>query len=152
MAASQLRLALLSVDCVGSHPPSLGHTLYSYQRQLCVPVTAVCMCCRVELGRTHLRLGHKRDAYQHLLASMELEVEDINAKLQKEDAELLLAKLQSELKGRTELPASWGGFTAPGIAQIEAAPDSSSSCNVEEVEADSSSSSSGGVPGGAGAA
>lgn len=80
---------------------------------------------------------------------MELEVEDINAKLQKEDAELLLAKLKAELKGRTELPASWGGFTAPGIAQIEAAPDSSSSssCKVEEVDANSSSSS-GNVPGG----
>jgi hypothetical protein len=82
---------------------------------------------------------------------MELEVEDINAKLQKEDAELLLAKLKAELKGRTELPASWGGFTAPGIAQIEAAPDSSSSssssCKMEEVDANSSSSS-GNVPGG----
>lgn len=90
------------------------------------------VCPRVELGRTHLRLGHKRDAYQHLLASMDLEVEDVNAKLQKEDAELLLAKLQAELKGRTELPASWGGFTSPGIAQIEAAPDSSSSSKEAE--------------------
>lgn len=65
---------------------------------------------------------------------MALEVEDINAKLQKEDAELLLAKLKSELKGRTELPASWGGFTSPGIAQIEdalAAPSSSSSSSQD---------------------
>jgi len=94
----------------------------------------MCVYARVELGRTHLRLGHKRDAYQHLLASMDLEVEDVNAKLQKEDAELLLAKLQAELKGRTELPASWGGFTSPGIAQIEAAPDSSSSSSSKEAE------------------
>jgi hypothetical protein len=111
--------------------------------------------CRVELGRTHLRLGHKRDAYQHLLASMDCEVEDINAKLQKDDAELLLAKLQAELKGRTELPASWGGFTAPGIAAVDDSSSSSttSSCKVEEVEVDAGSSgSSGGVAGGDAAA
>lgn len=106
----------------------------------------------MELGRTHLRLGHKRDAYQHLLASMDCEVEDINAKLQKEDAELLLAKLQAELKGRTELPASWGGFTAPGIAAVEDSSSSSSvsSCKVEEVGADDGSS--GGAAGGDAAA
>jgi hypothetical protein len=113
--------------------------------------------CRVELGRTHLRLGHKRDAYAHLLASMDLEVEDVNAKLQKEDAQLLLAKLQAEMKGRTELPASWGGFTAPGIAQptagAPAVSDSSSSsssagsisspaasCIIEELADDNGSS------------
>jgi hypothetical protein len=123
-----------------------------------------------------LRLGHKRDAYHHLLASMDLEIEDINAKLQREDAELLLAKLQSELKGRKELPASWGGFTAPGIQPSDAAAaagtgssvgssagsvvsssaSSSSSCVIEEViddDSSSSRSSSGGsVAGGAGMA
>jgi hypothetical protein len=95
---------------------------------------------------------------------MALEVEDVNAKLQKEDAELLLAKLQAELKGRTELPASWGGFTAPGIAHSDAVSvstdssvssrSSSSSCKVEEIvdDSSSSSSSSGGVAGGAGGA
>lgn len=66
----------------------------------------------MELGRTYLRLGNKAEAYQHLATSMELEVEDVNAKLQKEDAELLLSKLRGEF----ERSVSWGslaGVTTP---------------------------------------
>jgi hypothetical protein len=112
----------------------------------------------VELGRTHLRLGHKRDAYEHLQAGLALEVEDINAKLQKEDAELLLAKLTSELRGRPELPASWGSFSAPGIAAVaegaaggasSSSSSSSSSSAVAAAGGASSSSSSSGGGGGA---
>lgn len=63
---------------------------------------------RVELGRTHLRLGHKREAYEQLSASMGMEIDDVNAKLQRDDAELLLDKL----KGEFERSVSWGGFSS----------------------------------------
>lgn len=66
------------------------------------------MFCRVELGRSLLRMGHKREAFEQLTTSMQLEVEDINALLQKEDAELLLDKL----KGEFERSVSWGGFSS----------------------------------------
>jgi hypothetical protein len=103
-------------------------------------------CCgvRVELGRTHLRLGHKREAYEHLAASMGMEVEDVNAKLQRDDAELLLDKL----KGEFERSVSWGGFSSSsgsssGGAGGDAAADAT-------VDSSSSSSSSGGSKGGGG--
>lgn len=79
----------------------------------CVPAPSA----RVELGRTHLRLGHRRDAYEHLSAAMALPVEDVNAKLQKEDALLLLDKLRAEFEGSV----SWGGFSSSGIQQPGAA-------------------------------
>lgn len=86
---------------------------------------------RVELGRTHLRLGHRRQAYEQLSASLALEVEDINAKLQREDAELLLDKLRGEF----ERGVSWGGGLGittsggptPAAAPMGAGEDSSSS-------------------------
>ena len=48
----------------------------------------------VELGRVLMRLGQPGRAKNHLLAAMDLEVEDINAHLTRLEAELMLASLQ----------------------------------------------------------
>jgi hypothetical protein len=71
---------------------------------------------------------------------MGMEVEDVNAKLQKEDAELLLDKL----KGEFERSVSWGGFTssssssntggAAGVVAISASSSSSSSSNGTKAD------------------
>jgi hypothetical protein len=66
---------------------------------------------RVEYGRTLLRLGHKQEALSELRHSLTLDIEDINAQLQREDAELLVQGLEKELS-RT-LPITWG-FAAAG--------------------------------------
>lgn len=93
----------------------------------------VLCCCRVELGRSLLRMGQKREAYEQLTASMSMEVEDINAQLQKEDAELMLDKL----KGEFERSVSWGGFTPSPAASV-------ASAAAAAVAEDSSNNSSGG--------
>ncbi|EFJ42267.1 hypothetical protein VOLCADRAFT_97641 [Volvox carteri f. nagariensis] len=49
---------------------------------------------RVELGRTYLKLGQLESAVRELETAMALDVPDINAVLQKEDAVLLLSKLK----------------------------------------------------------
>jgi hypothetical protein len=80
----------------------------------------------VELGRTYLRLGNKQEAFQHLSTSMELEVEDVNAKLQKEDAELLLSKLRGEF----ERSVSWGSLA--GVTGSTAPPTTSGSSSSSD--------------------
>ena len=65
--------------------------------------------CRVELGRSYLRMGLKQEALRELTTSMTLDVEDINAQLQKEDAEIMLTKLQKEF----DRHITWGSF--PGV-------------------------------------
>ncbi|KAF6257131.1 hypothetical protein COO60DRAFT_33728 [Scenedesmus sp. NREL 46B-D3] len=96
---------------------------------------------RVELGRTHLRLGHKREAYEHLSASMGLEVEDVNAKLQKDDAELLLDKL----KGEFERSVSWGGFSSSSSNSTTVGSNGSAAAEVGAGSSGSSSSAKGGA-------
>jgi hypothetical protein len=103
-----------------------------------------CVACRVELGRTHLRLGHKREAYEHLSASMGMEVEDVNAKLQRDDAELLLDKL----KGEFERSVSWGGFSSSSSSSGAAG--GNAAADVTAGDSNSSSSSSNGSKGGGG--
>ena len=46
-------------------------------------LTVLCDCPRVELGRTLWRLGDKQSALAELESAMSLDVEDINAHLQK---------------------------------------------------------------------
>jgi tetratricopeptide (TPR) repeat protein len=58
---------------------------------------------RVELGRCLMRVGRKAEALEQLEASLGMDIEDVNAALEKEEAEILLAKL------RRELPARSGG-------------------------------------------
>ncbi|KAF8059979.1 RMDN1 [Scenedesmus sp. PABB004] len=79
---------------------------------------------RVELGRTHLRLGHRREAYEQLVASTRLPVEDVNAKLQLEDAQLLLDKLRKEgieKEVAKAAAASRDGSAAGAAADFQAA-------------------------------
>jgi predicted Zn-dependent protease len=64
---------------------------------------------RVELGRTLLRLGRRQEALRELTASTSLEVEDVNARLQLDDAEMMLVKLRKEFE-RSVTPLAWGGF------------------------------------------
>ncbi|KAI8476188.1 MAG: hypothetical protein J3K34DRAFT_455925 [Monoraphidium minutum] len=70
---------------------------------------------RVELGRTLLRLGRRQEALDALEGSVHLEVEDVNARLQLDDAQLLLARLRREF-GRASGPLSlaWGGAPLGG--------------------------------------
>lgn len=65
---------------------------------------------RVELGRTYLKLGRRAEALEQLAASVEMDVEDINAALQKQDAQELLAKLRGEAfqRGVGPLSLAWG--------------------------------------------
>lgn len=69
---------------------------------------------RVELGRTLLRLGRKQEAYGQLTTSVALDIEDVNAKLQKEDADLLLEKLRKEFERSVQPLAFFGGAAAEG--------------------------------------
>ncbi|GBF98259.1 hypothetical protein Rsub_10922 [Raphidocelis subcapitata] len=63
---------------------------------------------RVELGRTYLRLGRKAEALRELQAGVELEVEDVNAALERDEAEAMLARLRREF-ARGVAPLAWGG-------------------------------------------
>ena len=49
---------------------------------------------RVELGRAYHKLGRRQEAWRELEAAVHLDVEDINAHLQKVDAEELLRDLR----------------------------------------------------------
>jgi hypothetical protein len=71
---------------------------------------------RVELGRTLLRLGRRPEGFAELSAAVRLEVEDINAALQKEDAELMLSKLRREFAGAV-VPLAWGEGGSSGDGQ-----------------------------------
>lgn len=75
---------------------------------------------RVEYGRTLLRLGHKREALAELQLSLRLDVDDINAQLQRDDAELLVAGLEKELARHI----TWGfpGLEAGGDVPVGGAP------------------------------
>lgn len=64
-----------------------------------------------------MRVGQKREAYEHLTAGLKMPVEDINAQLQKEDGEQLLKELQGEF----DRSVSWGGFTPSPTASVAAA-------------------------------
>eukprot|EP00877_Chromochloris_zofingiensis_P003805 jgi/Chrzof1/13425/Cz07g32160.t1 len=87
---------------------------------------------RVELGRTLLRVGNKREALEQLEVSMKCEVDDINALLQKEDAELLLRKLQSEFNRHI----TWGvGFSNGGVSEGTAGPSSADVAPTPAAEA-----------------
>ena len=69
---------------------------------------------RVEVGRTLLRLGDPRGAVAHLRQAVNMELEDINAKLQQEDAAVLLAKL---LKDNDKL-----GLYVDGVSKDDGKP------------------------------
>eukprot|EP00878_Enallax_costatus_P034368 GHUV01038101.1.p1 GENE.GHUV01038101.1~~GHUV01038101.1.p1 ORF type:complete len:130 (+),score=53.19 GHUV01038101.1:154-543(+) len=101
----------------------------------CLRHCAVQLPNRVELGRSLMRIGQKREAYEHLTAGMQMDVEDINALLQKEDGEQLLDKLRGEF----DRSVSWGGFTPSPTASVVAA--------AATAAAESSSSSSSGSTG-----
>lgn len=86
----------------------------------------------MELGRTLLRVGNKREALEQLEVSMKCEVDDINALLQKEDAELLLRKLQSEFNRHI----TWGvGFSNGGVSEGTAGPSSADVAPTPAAEA-----------------
>lgn len=67
---------------------------------------------RVELGRVHAKLGNKQEALRQLELALTLEVEDINAYLQKQDVYPILKGLKRR---------RWGLPSAP-----DAAPDAAS--------------------------
>lgn len=78
-------------------PGTFEDALQSYRRA--VSLNPVRLVHHVELGRTLYRLGYKEDAFKELETSLTLEVEDINAELQRQDAELMIEKLQKEFEG-----------------------------------------------------
>ena len=59
-------------------------------------------CRRVELGRVHAKLGHRSEALKQLELALTLDVEDINAYLQREDVPPILKSLK---RRRWGLPA-----------------------------------------------
>jgi tetratricopeptide (TPR) repeat protein len=53
---------------------------------------------RVEIGRTLIKLGEVQAGVEHLKHALDMDIEDINAKLQQDDAAMLLKKLQAGRK------------------------------------------------------
>lgn len=53
---------------------------------------------RVELARAYTKLGRKEQAVEELQRAMEMEIEDINAQLQRQDASAMLTQLQQEMQ------------------------------------------------------
>ncbi|KIZ05425.1 hypothetical protein MNEG_2537 [Monoraphidium neglectum] len=62
---------------------------------------------RVQVGRTLARLGRRREALDELEAGLKLEVEDVNAQLERGEAEALAARLRREFDRATG-PLGWG--------------------------------------------
>lgn len=57
-----------------------------------------------------MRLGRKTDALRELEHSLTLEIDDINAHLEKIEAEGMLSRLRREFRGSvTPLSIAWGG-------------------------------------------
>ncbi|GAX80394.1 hypothetical protein CEUSTIGMA_g7833.t1 [Chlamydomonas eustigma] len=50
---------------------------------------------RVEIGRTLIKLGNVQAGLEHLQQAIDMDIEDINAKLQQDDAAMLLKKLRA---------------------------------------------------------
>jgi tetratricopeptide (TPR) repeat protein len=86
-------------------PGTFADALTEYQTAVALNPTK--LIHRVELGRTYLRLGRKAEALRELQASVALDVEDVNASLQKDDAELLLRGLGREF-ARSVVPLDAG--------------------------------------------
>lgn len=79
--------------------------------------------CRAEVGRTLFRLGRKAEAYHHLVASLSMEVDDVNARLQKKMAEELLSKHKAEFERAL---SSSSGSSSEASSHAPSAADSSS--------------------------
>lgn len=99
-------------------PGSHHDALESYQTA--VSLAPARLIHRVELGRTLDRLGRKEQARRELEAALDLDVEDINAYLQRQDALALLRRMPAAPSRLTELPMD--SDTAVGASTSTAAP------------------------------
>lgn len=71
---------------------------------------------RVELGRSLARAGRFAEAERQLEAALALEVEDVNAHLQRADAEIMLAALRyDDAAGGVSAPSSSAGSGSSGF-------------------------------------
>ncbi|KAK9814776.1 hypothetical protein WJX72_011282 [[Myrmecia] bisecta] len=80
-------------------PGTHAEALASYQRA--VELNPNRLVHHVELGRCHAKLGNKEEARRELELALLLDVEDINSRLQKDDAELILKDLRRSMRGWT---------------------------------------------------
>jgi hypothetical protein len=96
-------------------PGTFADALTEYQTA--VALNPGSLIHRVELGRVYLKLGRRQEAYTELARSVTLDVGDINAKLQKADAQALLDKLEREARGWAVLPLAWGSEAAGGAQE-----------------------------------
>ncbi len=117
--------------------PHPAHCTYTLDH---VSTLTLGLCCaaalRVEYGRSLLRLGYKSEALKELSHGLTLDVEDINAELQKEDAVQLVERLTAELKR----DKGWGGFLTPLEAPkpVAAAAAAEAAATAEAGDADAS--------------
>ncbi|KAG1657538.1 hypothetical protein FOA52_005424 [Chlamydomonas sp. UWO 241] len=96
----------------GTFPEALTH--FRTAQTLC-PVRLI---HTVEVGRTLHKLGHTAEAASHLEAALAMDVEDLNAQLQKEDAAAMLAQMRRSGKG-LELWAGGQALAPAGQAQAQ---------------------------------
>lgn len=79
---------------------------------------------RVELGRVHAKLGNREEAIRQLELAMTLDVEDINAWLQRADIPPIMKQLKRrrwQLPSPAPAPADPPAASAPAPAEAEAA-------------------------------
>jgi hypothetical protein len=97
-------------------PGTFADALSEYQAA--VALAPARLIHRVELGRVLLKVGRRAEGFAELSAAVRLEVEDINAALQKEDAEAMLSKLRREFGAAVApLQPGWGGSGSGGGQQ-----------------------------------
>jgi hypothetical protein len=103
-------------------PGTFSDALLSYQSA--VQLNPARLIHRVELGRTYLKLGHKAEALRELRASLELEVEDVNAALERDEAALMIERLapRSDAFERAVAPLAWVSGGSGGAGAAGAAP------------------------------
>ena len=97
-------------------PGTFADALTEYQTAVALNPTK--LIHRVELGRTYLRLGRKAEALRELEGSLGLDVEDVNAALERDEAAAMVAKLRREFS-RGVAPLAWGGGGGGQVVEEE---------------------------------
>uniref|UniRef100_A0A7S3VT07 Regulator of microtubule dynamics protein 1 n=1 Tax=Dunaliella tertiolecta TaxID=3047 RepID=A0A7S3VT07_DUNTE len=109
VARTLVRLLYGAALMQGTYPAALQHF------QSAVSLSPRCLIHRVEHGRTLAKLGSTQLAIHELETALQCEVEDLNGELQRQDAELMLQKLQSSSAAKSLFfsPASLGAGPKP---------------------------------------
>ncbi|KAF5827480.1 hypothetical protein DUNSADRAFT_570 [Dunaliella salina] len=104
VARTLVRLLFGAALMQGTYPAALEHF------RTAVSLSPRCIIHRVEHGRTLAKLGSTQLAINELETALQCEVEDLNGELQRQDAELMLQKLQASPAARSLFfsPASLG--------------------------------------------